>query len=781
MGSLPRLTHALEWISRAAAAVAGLIGATALVRLLFHLESMPPNEAIGFVLAGAALVLLRPAAFAGAGSARRFCGRLFTAIVAVLGAIAVAQHLFGSYWSADATWPALVPSSDVIFAPLTLASSVNFFLIGLALLLLNTETPRGNRPAETLAFAEMLVVFFIFVIYVFSVTSPHIVAFSHTTFEAWLAFAMLGFGVLFAQPDRGVVSLLTSEGAGGTLVRRMLPAVICIPLALGWLWLGGKRSDLYHTEVGISLVVVWTVLILGVLIWFSARSLAKTDAKRRRAEEALRASEERTRLIVDTACDAFVAIDDEGRITGWNRQAEVIFGWSRDQAFGRRLVETIVPERHREAHIRGLKRFLETGEGPVLNNRIELTALHRDGHEFPVQLTIWPVRVGPSFSFNALISDITQRKRIEEALLRERNVLRTLIDNLPDYVYVKDAESRFLVNNTAHVAVLGGASPADVLGKTDVDYFAQELAAKYRADERAVIETGRSMVNHEEFVTDCQGRTQWLLTTKVPLRDGRGQIIGLVGISRDITDRKKAEQALSQQTQELARSNAELEQFAYIASHDLQEPLRMVASYVQLLARRYQGKLDPEADEFIGFAVNGATRMQALINDLLTFSRVGNEGPPLETADMEQVLDRVLDNLKVAADESGAVVTRDHLPRVEADSGQLAQLFQNLVSNAIKFHGPAPPRIHVGVSHRNGEWVISVRDNGIGFEPKYADRIFMIFQRLHNRITYPGTGIGLAICKKIVEHNGGRIWAESEPGKGSTFKFTLPVRPGEKA
>jgi chemotaxis family two-component system sensor kinase Cph1 len=173
--------------------------------------------------------------------------------------------------------------------------------------------------------------------------------------------------------------------------------------------------------------------------------------------------------------------------------------------------------------------------------------------------------------------------------------------------------------------------------------------------------------------------------------------------------------------------------------------------------------------------------MQSLINDLLCYSRVGNEGPPLETTDMEMVLSRVLDNLKVATAESGAVVTHDPLPRVEADSGQLAQLFQNLVSNAIKFHGQAPPRIHVGVSHANGEWLFSVHDNGIGFDAKYADRIFMIFQRLHNRLAYPGTGIGLAICKKIVEHNGGRIWAESEPGQGSTFKFTLPMNSEEKA
>jgi PAS domain S-box-containing protein len=777
----------LEWFSRVAGIVVGLIGLVALVgwvfdvplrTTFFHSVPMPLEEAISFVLAGLALALLSPAQSGNAGSAGRWIALLCAAAVALLGAATLGEHLFGWKLPVDGLLFSVSVSNP---APVRVGpgSCLAFILIGLGLLLLNTETRRGNRPAELLALAETLVLFFVYVIHVFGVTSPHVV-FSRMTLETWLAFLLLGLGVLFARPHRGLMAILTSEGAGGTLVRRLLPAVICIPLALGWLWLGGKRSNLYQTEVGISLVVVCTVMVLGVLIWVSARSLAKTDAKRKRAEEALRASEERTRLIVDTAYDAFVAMNDAGQVTSWNRQAEVIFGWPREEILGKLLVDRIIPPQQREAHVRGLNRFLATGEGPVLNNRIEVTALHRDGHEFPVQVTIWPVRIGHSYSFNAFVSDITQRKRTEEALVRERNVLRTLIDNLPDYVFVKDTHSRFLVNNTAHVSVLGAHGPEEVLGKTDFDYFPQNLADKYRADDQAVVETGRALINHEEFVTDHDGRTQWLLTTKVPLRDGKGEIIGLVGISRDISNRKKAEEALAQQTQELARSNAELEQFAYVASHDLQEPLRMVASYVQLLARRYQGKLDPEADEFIAFAVNGATRMQSLINDLLCYSRVGNEGPPLETTDMEAVLSRVLDNLKVSTAESGAVVTHDRLPRVEADSGQLAQLFQNLVSNAIKFHGQAPPRIHVGVSHSNGEWLFSVRDNGIGFDAKYADRIFMIFQRLHNRMTYPGTGIGLAICKKIVEHNGGRIWAESEPGQGSSFNFTLPIGSGEK-
>jgi len=226
---------------------------------------------------------------------------------------------------------------------------------------------------------------------------------------------------------------------------------------------------------------------------------------------------------------------------------------------------------------------------------------------------------------------------------------------------------------------------------------------------------------------------------------------------------------------ELRRSNAELEQFAYVASHDLQEPLRMVGSYTGLLKRRYQGKLDTEADEFIAYAMGGVTRMQALINDLLTYSRAGRGDRPLEEIDAGQALARALDSLQTAIAEKKAVVSQGAMPLVVANPIQLTQLFQNLVGNALKFCKDRRPEIRIAADRDGREWVFSVQDNGIGIDPQYQERIFLIFQRLHKREEYEGTGIGLAICKKIVEQQGGRIWVESEPGHGSTFKFTLPA------
>ena len=244
-------------------------------------------------------------------------------------------------------------------------------------------------------------------------------------------------------------------------------------------------------------------------------------------------------------------------------------------------------------------------------------------------------------------------------------------------------------------------------------------------------------------------------------------------LGREKNDLVEARQKLEESVAELGRSNADLQQFAYVASHDLQEPLRMVSSYTQLIARRYKGKLDADADEFIAFAVDGANRMQRLILDLLAYSRVNTAGRQFEPTAMETVLTAALNNLTNAVKESQAIITHDPLPAVMGDDKQLAQLFQNLLSNAVKFGGAQPPRIHISAKQADGEWLFSVRDHGIGLDPQYADRIFVIFQRLHTREEYPGTGIGLAICKKIIERHGGHMWVESELGKGATFYFTL--------
>ena len=241
-------------------------------------------------------------------------------------------------------------------------------------------------------------------------------------------------------------------------------------------------------------------------------------------------------------------------------------------------------------------------------------------------------------------------------------------------------------------------------------------------------------------------------------------------------DRQRAEQILARQARDLERTRGELEQFAYVVSHDLQEPLRMVSSYLQLLERRYKDKLDSDAEDFINFAVDGAQRMHQLIADLVSYSRINTRGSEFEPTDLDQVLDRALASTNESVRESAAIITRDALPTLVADGGQMEQLFRHLIDNALKFQNGRIPRVHIGAEHRASEWVFFVRDNGIGIDPELADRIFVVFQRLHGRGEYPGTGMGLAICRRIVERRGGRIWVESERGEGSTFYFTMPQR-----
>jgi PAS domain S-box-containing protein len=255
----------------------------------------------------------------------------------------------------------------------------------------------------------------------------------------------------------------------------------------------------------------------------------------------------------------------------------------------------------------------------------------------------------------------------------------------------------------------------------------------------------------------------------------------LNGFTVDITAARLAEQALARRAEELARSNKDLEDFAYVASHDLQEPLRMVSSYTELLAERYQGRLDAGADEFIAFIVDGVARMRALIGDLLVYSRVGTNGREFVPVECQAALDRAVKNLRAGILESGASVSQGALPVVKADASQLAQLFQNLIGNSIKFRGPAPPSVHVSAEESGAEWSFSVSDNGIGIDPQYFATIFGLFQRLHTAQEYDGTGIGLTICKKIVERHGGRIWVDSQVGNGATFRFTIPKSNGAAA
>jgi chemotaxis family two-component system sensor kinase Cph1 len=374
-------------------------------------------------------------------------------------------------------------------------------------------------------------------------------------------------------------------------------------------------------------------------------------------------------------------------------------------------------------------------------------------------------------SNDRLTREIAERKQTERGLAEREATLRSIFRAAPTGIGMMC--NRIIKQANDRIGEMTGYSMEELVGQSAKMLYPTEEEFELVGQEKyaQISKQGTGTVETRWLRKD--GKMIEVQLSSAPI-DPEDLSLGVTFTALDITERKEAEAALARKTEELACSNAELEQFAYVASHDLQEPLRMVSSYVQLLARRYKEKLDSDADDFINFAVDGADRMQALINDLLVYSRVGTEGKRLEPTSCETVLDHALANLQFAIEENGARVTHDPLPTVLADQSQLTQLFQNLLANAIKFRREEPPHVHLGVERGESKWLFSIRDNGIGIEEEYGERIFEIFQRLHGRNEYSGTGIGLAMCKKIVERHGGRIWVAANPGSGSTFYFTLP-------
>ena len=351
---------------------------------------------------------------------------------------------------------------------------------------------------------------------------------------------------------------------------------------------------------------------------------------------------------------------------------------------------------------------------------------------------------------------------------------RGLLEAAPDAMVVVDQAGRIVLLNVQAEKQFGYHRD-ELVGQRVTNIIPEGFAERLIADDLRSAEEAlaQQIGTGIELSARRKDGSEFPIEIMLSPLESAGGILVTAAI-RDITVRKAAEANLLQMVEELRRSNEELGQFAYIASHDLQEPLRMVASYTQLLSRRYTGQLDADADEFIAFAVDGANRMQRLIEDLLAFSRVGTKGTELRPTSSEDALERALVNLRGAVEESGALVTHDALPIVLADEMQLIQLFQNLVGNAIKYQNPGIPKVHVSAEQIGRKaWTFAVRDNGLGIDPQYFDRIFGMFQRLHKRDEFAGTGIGLAICKKIVERHGGTISVESRPGMGSTFRFAL--------
>jgi PAS domain S-box-containing protein len=530
----------------------------------------------------------------------------------------------------------------------------------------------------------------------------------------------------------------------------------------------GRRRD--GTEFPIEIVLSPLDSAEGILVTAAIRDISV----RKGAETHLAQMEGRYRGLLEAAPDAMVVVNVAGEIVLLNVRAEKEFGYSRDELIGQK-VKNIIPEGFAERIIADGTRSAAEALAQQIGTGIELIGRRKDGSEFPIELMLSPLDSAEGILVTAAIRDISVRKGAETHLAQMEGRYRGLLEAAPDAMVVVNVAGEIVLLNVRAEKEFG-YSRDELIGQKVKNIIPEGFAERIIADGLRSVEAAlaQQIGSGIELIGRRKNGSAFPIELMLSPLDSADGILVTAAI-RDISTRKTAEAHLLHKLDELYRSNEELGQFAYIASHDLQEPLRMVASYTQLLSRKYTGKLDAEADEYIAFAVDGANRMQRLIQDLLAFSRVGTKGKDLRDTSSEEALTHALWNLRGAIEEGHALVTHDPMPAVLADEMQLTQLFQNVIGNAIKYQKKGNiARIHISAA-RNGDakWMFSVKDNGLGIEPEYFEKIFGMFQRLHKREEFAGTGIGLAICKKIIERHGSSISVESQPGQGSTFRFAL--------
>ena len=582
-----------------------------------------------------------------------------------------------------------------------------------------------------------------------------------------------GASFIFKSLNRGGerIDSLRREEVVGRNVQQVFPGIEKFGLltVIGRVWQTGKPEQHPVGHYEDDRISGWRENYVYKLPSGEVVAVYDDVTARVQAEVELRESEGRFRGIFDAARDGMVLAEAKtGRFVTANDAFCNMVGYGPEE-----VVRLSIPDIHPSDSLAQVKESFDSMSAGEISLAPGIPVKRRDGSIFYADVSATAISMDDRSFLMGVFHDITERRATEAELKDSELKFRAIFDNASDGMFLVDPESRrFLLANSSCLRMLGysadefaNLSITDLHPAEDLPFIFGQIGSFVKGEQGRRGDIRYKRKDGSQFPADSSPATMTLGDKKC-----------LIIMFRDITERKRAEEALLAKEHDLQRSNAELEQFAYVASHDLQEPLRMVGSYTQLLARRYAGKLDQDADEFINFAVDGVSRMQLLINDLLTYSRVGRRGKEPQPTDSGIVLDRALQNLKLTIEDNKGSVTYDPLPIVMADDRQLEQLFQNLVGNAIKYHGDEPPRVHVSAERSNGWWTFAIKDNGIGIEPQYHERIFQVFQRLHTRKEYSGTGIGLAVCTKIVERHGGRIWVESEPGKGSAFMFTLPAK-----
>jgi PAS domain S-box-containing protein len=494
---------------------------------------------------------------------------------------------------------------------------------------------------------------------------------------------------------------------------------------------------------------------------------------RKQAEEARRSAEAKYRRLVEQSLVGIYAIQDE-RLVYVNPRMTELVGFSQEELTSAPLADFIVEEDRAKVRENIRKRLA----GDIESIRYGLRMVRKDGKVIHVEAHGGLSEFNGRPAILGTLLDITERKQAEEKLAEERNLLRTLIDSMPDVIFTKDLQGRLGISNAAHVRFTGASSEAELVGKTAFDLFPAEVAEVYHRDDNEVLTSGQPIFDRAEPCVTREGRDLWLMTTKVPLRDHTGAITGLVGVSRDITDQKQAEEKIRQLNAELEQRvierTAELEAFSYSVSHDLRAPLRAMGGFTRMIQEDHGAQLPDEVLRKLERIHLNAVKMGQLIDGLLAFSRLSRQQLTKRTVQPAVMVNRVLDDLHGEREGRNVEIRTGDLPVCQADPTLLQQVFMNLLSNALKYTRHRDPAlIEIGSREVEGRCVYFIKDNGAGFEMKYAHKLFGVFQRLHTDEQFEGTGVGLAIVQRIVRRHGGRIWAEGEPDAGAAFYFTL--------
>lgn len=495
------------------------------------------------------------------------------------------------------------------------------------------------------------------------------------------------------------------------------------------------------------------------------RELKKLEGENRSHCEELIRIKSMLQGLFEFATEAIIVVDGHGTIVQANPQTEKFFGYPREEILNQ-PVEILIPERFHKRHVEHRRHYMSEPRHRALGKGLELYGRRKDGSEFPVDISLSPIETGQETNVLCVVRDFTYYRRLEKTFLESQERYRKLIEVSPDAIFIQ-SEERFVFTNQAGVNLLGASDAEQILGKSIWEFVHPDYWEVIKERIRKIREEGLEAPLLEEKFIRLDGSVGDVEVAAMPFSyQDKAAVLAVV---HDITQRKRYEA-------DLIRSNKELEQYAYVVSHDLQEPLISLLGYCQLIYRRSKGKFDAETEKFFTSALELGNKMQMLIQGLLNYCRVGASGQPFAPTDFNEVLQQTLKSLSHIIDSSGAMVTYEPLPTLRADQSEIGRVFQNLIDNGLKFGREKSQRIHISANREKDGWVFSVRDNGIGIKSEDCQRLFAMFQRINPAAGIPGTGIGLAICKKIIERHGGRIWVESEAGKGSAFYFKLPER-----